>query len=397
MVHAFLTPQQLLRLRFGTTGQSRRASQEAARQFQLLVFDQPRNSRGLPRLGPQVTQWLRYLKTLKTDSVNGLVGFAELKQGDSKLLVKTEKTVAPQPGHVQDPLDYEFVIQAALNELRPRIPHFSYGFALFTCPGEIRDGQILNVCETRREGPMLKFLLSEAVVPGREFGELLEFERASDVSFLAHMVQVFMALQIAQDTLQFTHYDLHAGNVLMQSLSRCCPGVGTDTHEVLFEYSYRGTLVWVPARYVCTIIDFGRSHLPFDKRRETGRRYKFSRAVWDPEQFYRDIDGVKGTTIRRFNRVFDMVRFYGGVYDEASSSFKSQSLIEKYYRLMITEFPDYPDDGFTERTTSPRLKEPMDWVRLILNEPRMQQEIARLRQSGASVFRWNSLKNRSKR
>lgn len=398
MVHTFVTAQQLRQLRFGNIGQSRRASRDTEKMFRMLVFDQPRDGSSLPTLGPQVTTWLRYLKTLKTDSINGLVGFAELKDADAKVLVKTEKEAEPRSGRLRDPLDYEFVVQAALNGLRPRIPHYSYGFALFTCPAQVQDNQVTQLCKGGRTGPrMQKFLVSEAVVPGFEFGELLEREEARDVTFLAHMVQVFMALQIAQDALQFTHYDLHAGNVLMQSLSKCCTGIGTDTSEVLFEYAYRGTLVWVPARYVCTIIDFGRSHLPFRVRRDVGEKYRFRRSVWDPEGFYDRISSAQGIPIRRFNKVFDMVRFYFSVYDEAGMPFKKQPLIQKYYRLMKTEFPDVEAEGFSSRLTGVRLKEPIDWVKLIVNEPKMQRQVARLRQTGSPVLRWNSRAHRSTR
>ena len=75
------------------------------------------------------------------------------------------------------------------------------------------------------------------------------------ISFIIMLLQVFIALEIAQQTLRFTHYDLHCQNILMNELSdNKIINVGLGNKQFIFNSNIQ-----------VKIIDFGSSSVTLDE------------------------------------------------------------------------------------------------------------------------------------
>ncbi|PWG73572.1 hypothetical protein DF186_22380, partial [Enterococcus hirae] len=64
--------------------------------------------------------------------------------------------------------------------------------------------------------------------------------------------QIVMALAVEYHEFDFTHYDLHAGNVLIQAT----PG----NRFYLIPYTFEGRTVYIKTNVIVKIIDYGLSH-----------------------------------------------------------------------------------------------------------------------------------------
>lgn len=424
MPNRVLSSLDLAALKFGTLDDEKLQQDTVREAFNLLVYKFPRSlTTGVPNLGRKsIHTWLAFVKTLDTISANGVIAVGRLLHTslrNQQVILKT----ARQNANV-DPIEYEFVIQAALNELRPRIPHFTFAFALFRCPTTLRKSgfnnrrkkytyKVAQFC--RGFGAPAPFLMIEQVDPGTSLRIAMHAMTAP--MLLSHVCQVLFALQIAQDQFDFTHYDLHGDNVLAQSLGACCGYGGPPSNlkkPVIFMYQYEGRNYAFAARYLAMIIDFGRSYMKEAARRKVGRRKdqtggpQLPSSVWNNKKYMRSWHGQFGVNLSKPNYVFDMVRYFNSVYDTAPSRLRNDPTLKRLRALMSSEFPDYnKNHKFTERSKGKNgiLNRPFDLIKEILKTRVTDEEVVRtlkrayprlqLRGPGTYVFYWNFKNRRS--
>lgn len=152
---------------------------------------------------------------------------------------------------------HEFFVGLQLNKLP--CPNFMHVYGLFKCSSDINaefkrhfQTKFDRVCFPPESGvPEQYYLLAERVA-GRELYVMLQTMDFIDI--MCVYMQVMMAMEMAFRAYGFSHYDLHASNVLIVKL----PGV------MLIPYVINDQDVYVKIRYLVKIIDYGFARIERD-------------------------------------------------------------------------------------------------------------------------------------
>jgi hypothetical protein len=143
------------------------------------------------------------------------------------------------------PMKYEFNLSFhTINYLRKLSPHFGYTFGKIN-----RENNKVSIIQEYIEGETMSRYLKKNIRKNNN----------NDLSgiFLSFFIQLITALEIAQESLQFTHHDLHFDNIMIRNISKDIP------HTILNilgkEYIIENF------GYCPTIIDFERSTSRYKK------------------------------------------------------------------------------------------------------------------------------------
>ena len=195
---------------------------------------------GLFHLSVHVTKWVKKWEKINIDSSSGFVYFTDILS-DIKVIIKI-----PQYGKDDyDEMIREYFIGVTeINKLRYSLPNFVYTFGAFLCP---TDNGVL--CKGRDKSKTIPFVVFENI-PGDNMQKMLEKDKINFSQYLGMFTQILLALEVAQRTIGFTHFDFHTGNLMCRVIKD--------------EYKYRvplDNIVYeVTAKeYLPVIIDFGLS------------------------------------------------------------------------------------------------------------------------------------------
>ena len=147
-------------------------------------------------------------------------------------------------------LSHEAVVGLfSINRLREYVPNFAYTLGAFGCTAPIvnnRTAKVEGWCSSdqAKDSPVLYIALEN--IKSISFTEFLKTGSADD--FVKYLVQILYALNVAYTRINFTHYDLHPGNILLRKLPR------------VTQIRY-GSNAYINTEYIPTIIDFGFSHV----------------------------------------------------------------------------------------------------------------------------------------
>jgi len=160
-------------------------------------------------------------------------------------------------GESEDYLIHElFVGLFGTNNLRKWIPNFAYVLGGFNCSVPILDNKnkIQSYCGTK--GLMANYVIYEKIV-GKSLDKVLINETITKFRFLSIFIQLCYALHLANIKIDFTHYDLHTGNILLKI-----------PFKKLFyiPYETENGIEYVRALEIATIIDYGLSHIKYDNK-----------------------------------------------------------------------------------------------------------------------------------
>lgn len=239
----------------------------------------------------------KIVKILPQTSANGKIFILSVDSSNSlsKFLVKIPLK------RTADPLSYEYYVGVTLNRLREsNVNHFSLVYGRFGCGVNteltIRDKfcdknyasktHVIYEYITDKSGNVctLESYMDENI-------EKNPFKTQTDVMTILFILMI--TLQKGQDALSFTHYDLHANNILVVKLGKI----------YALQYVYNNKTYTVYTDVIPYIIDYGRSHIDpksIDTKirdTETNREYeKFSeyqREIWSKKVFRVDQRGLK--------------------------------------------------------------------------------------------------------
>jgi len=117
--------------------------------------------------------------------------------------------------------DYDLTHEAlvglgAINTLRDRIPTFMHTYAASMCTAPLlnKKGLVTVLCPSKE--PDITYLVLENIADSRPLAK--EMDKLNRDGFLQILLQVLNALNIANKAFKFTHYNLNADNVLIQTL-----------------------------------------------------------------------------------------------------------------------------------------------------------------------------------
>ena len=212
-------------------------------------------------------------------SVNGFINEIEYERNGYKAhaILKTSREVNA------DNLAYEYFVGQFLNIQNKRFPCFVETYGLYYSPDkldmsknikiDINKSSLIKSCEYPLSiGLMIEYLKNGYTL--KDFlDELDEYEYVffMNTHLLYILYQVYAPLSMLSDV--FTHYDLHAGNVMLYP-------VGNGKH-IQYNYHYKDRTVTFNSEYIVKMIDYGRSFF----KDEGG---------YNPEDIYKDLCESKG-------------------------------------------------------------------------------------------------------
>jgi len=206
----------------------------------------------------RIRRYLQNLRQIGGESADGVAMTADVG-GDAPLfVVKSPKRQESQ----ENSLLHEYFIGVyGTNQLKSIIPTFVYVFGTFTCSppyidnyAYLGDNKPLSPDEDRtaltycqNDDNQVNYVMYENV-PGISLQVFVQ--TCSPEEYLSIIIQILIALHIANQTVQFGHNDLHDQNVLVVELPEAI--------------SIRYKDIYLETKYVAKIIDFGRSHIVYE-------------------------------------------------------------------------------------------------------------------------------------
>ena len=220
----------------------------------------------------RIRKWIQQLRQIGDPSVEGIAMIANFNQTSDMFILK----VAQNPA--SDTLPHELLIGLwGTNNLRALVPNFMYVFGGFRClPPIIENKNVVSWCSTSGTAKDVTYVIYENIAPAVAFNQYVRTSSAE--AFISGYCQVMYALRTAHNIVDYTHFDLHPGNVLMRTIKHDGP-----TFEIPYE-TEKGKTEYLSATVIATIIDFGFGHIQVN-----GRHYgKFEYEVYSilPDQSF---------------------------------------------------------------------------------------------------------------
>jgi hypothetical protein len=193
---------------------------------------------GLPCLSENVRKWIINMEKMDVKSVQGFVYLSDILTSDIQVVIKVPKEIDGIDGLVKE----YFLGINTINNLRYYIPTFMYTLGAFLCPVP-KEVSMKKLCSS---GIKTAFVMYEKI-PGQSMQEMLMSNKINFNQFIEIFIQILVSLEIAQLESQFTHFDLHTGNVMIRP-------VDNYSYSVCIENS---TYNIITDKFIPVIIDYG--------------------------------------------------------------------------------------------------------------------------------------------
>ncbi len=193
---------------------------------------------------------IKNLKRIGAPSVSGNAINADIDGAESVVVVKTPRTEEAE----QDLTHELFVGLFGLNRLRRLIPNFALVYGGFKCSKPVINDQkeVLSLCDVTHPD-QVPYVLYENVHPAKSMRAYVKTCSAMD--YLRLFLQVCNALEVAEHQMDFTHYDLHAENVMAKELK--------ETMNIVYTNRY-GETRYMVSDVVGTLIDYGMRKVSYE-------------------------------------------------------------------------------------------------------------------------------------
>lgn len=196
-----------------------------------------------------------------TGSINGKYDKNYHKHNGEMVVIKCPR----EPFNVKE-LIHELVIGiGALNKLRKYIPNFSYVYDAFYCSAPVvgKNNEVINWC-MQSDNPV-SYVIYENIQDSLDMSDI-ESINHPDIAkeTLSYLMQISLALYLAEKTYDFAHCDLHDQNVLLR---KCNNG---ELFYIRYFLENKSYFVPAPGR-IATIIDYGMSHALLDDEMIVGK------------------------------------------------------------------------------------------------------------------------------
>uniref|UniRef100_A0A6C0ICE7 Protein kinase domain-containing protein n=1 Tax=viral metagenome TaxID=1070528 RepID=A0A6C0ICE7_9ZZZZ len=210
--------------------------------LQWVVFaSSPKNKNKeiIPILEP--LEWVQNALVAGKKGGSGAVSTSLALDGRVQIIVK--KAMSTDKSIERDFVHEYIVAVYGTNPLRAILPNFAYTLAIY------QSKRVVRVAMENIPGlQMATYLKNTSTQP---------FSTASMNHFLKIWIQLVLALEIAQETLFFTHYDLHGQNVLLRPVQPPLPRLEFPIMDKIYCLESIDTLT--------TVIDYGHATIRYDQ------------------------------------------------------------------------------------------------------------------------------------
>lgn len=192
--------------------------------------------------------WLKGIKQIGTKSIDAIALSASFSEDTNLFVIKAPGEKNP----FNDIIHEVFVGFYALNRIRAKVPNFMYVYGFTKCNKPVlNQREVLSWCTSGTN--FQTYMITENITNSQPIETIIQ-NNITGEEFLAIMLQIFNALNIAYKNFGFTHYDLHTNNILVKVYKEpvSIPFYGGVSDEILG---------YVYTRYVPYIIDYGLSSI----------------------------------------------------------------------------------------------------------------------------------------
>lgn len=201
--------------------------------------DENINNKILPRVDSKINNWITKANKLPVSSSEGYVYISDILSDEAQVIIKVPQT---NDGTVSMLTEYYIGIKA-VNKLRYILPTFVYTLGAFVCPIVTPEDSNPNLCINNTDNT--SYVIYEKI-NGDTVGKLLQTKELDFNQWLNIFSQLLLSLEVAQREINFTHFDLHIGNVMVRKARN------TNYNVLIHDKEYQVNTDIFPV-----IIDFG--------------------------------------------------------------------------------------------------------------------------------------------
>lgn len=284
--------------------------------------------------------YFRDLQRIGSVSVEGVAMSSKLNPSDDIRNIGKPFVLKVPQDTTKDDLLHEAIIGIfGTNELRENVPNFAYIFGSTKCSTAFVEGDnVKSWCNVKDDELNVDYIIYENIEPSVTLKEYCENCTASQ--FLDKYLQILYALAIANNKIDFTHYDLHSSNVLIRT---------TNNNEFYIPYQNLedDRTYYIKTDAIATIIDYGFSHIKHEgqsygiyDRIHYGVQYERKFPIYDSFKLLLfSLENMKNNNnMDCFNTISKLVPFFNST-DSIDNIIKLGK--DVFYYLPITESNQY--------------------------------------------------------
>ncbi len=215
----------------------------------MLLSSSPTKKFGLKKPSMELIKMIQKIKKISLKSVEASVYIADIF--NLQIVIKTPKKT--DKNSINSALREYLISVNCINSLHCKIPTFVYTFCAFTCSYPNKDEKKLNLkklCKDKKDDTV--YIINEKI-DGETMHKLLKKNNLDFDQWLILFMQILLSLEVAQRDFEFTHFDLHGDNIMINNKN--------VSYEInLGDYTY---IIDNP-KMNPVIIDFGLSSVKID-------------------------------------------------------------------------------------------------------------------------------------
>lgn len=199
------------------------------------------------KMSSAIQNWISSISKIEQQSAEGWIYIVNILNTSFQVVFKTPQENSK---YSKDTLLREFAIgYFAVNKLRYIIPTFMFTFNVFYCntPGKNGKLDIDNLCIDHNGTDSVYTIIEK--IDGYSVSEMIKNDMINFDDWISMYLQILLSLEIAQREINFTHFDLHTSNVLVQTKRKVSYDINIDNYT----YSIKNSNI------TPIIIDFGLS------------------------------------------------------------------------------------------------------------------------------------------
>jgi hypothetical protein len=187
-----------------------------------------------------------FTEVFKDNGKQGIVGLCK-DSNEKQNIFKFSQTIS----HL---IRHEYSIMSGLKEISTFCPHFCTPERIISKNVEPKFKKVKNPFEISSKKPIKKdILIMKYINDSKKFYDFIKDKDIHEDVLYSIIKQVLLAINIAQKTKEFTHYDLHSDNIMIKKCN--------ENDSILYVIDEDNKFLVHTHGYYPVIIDFGFSYI----------------------------------------------------------------------------------------------------------------------------------------
>ena len=188
---------------------------------------------------------IKFIKKFSAQGKQGVTGLIKILNLNDEFVYKSSQYINFLGRH-------EYKLMKSLEDLSEFCPHFCKALKMFTCKVNPEFVKQENIFHKNCKYPIKTDLVIQEYISSNKLYDSIKNHKMSEIELFSIVKQLLLCLSISQREKQFSHYDLHSGNILLR---KCHPD------DVFLYILDDNNYFCVPTHgYFPVIIDFGFSY-----------------------------------------------------------------------------------------------------------------------------------------